>query len=153
MPTEDAQIEVIVEYDGFIAGRELAEIIEVLDEALWYEIEDHIFPPFGYRYRGRFDEPPPFFCVTEVKKGSLILTGAIGGAAAAYCFNRFKRGFRRSRFGDEIEHLGHLVGDRLGGVVERMNGWLEEYTAEAKEKKSRIKNVRVRRKPSDDKKG
>ena len=43
MNTDMPEIEVIIEYDGFIAGRELSEIIEVLDDALWYEIEDLVF--------------------------------------------------------------------------------------------------------------
>src|SRR5215213_8954829 len=106
MPAEETQIEVVIEFDGFIAGRELSEIVEILDEALWYEIEDAVFPLFRYRYMRRFDEPPPLFCISEAKKGSLLLTGVIGGAAATYCFNRFKKGFRRSRFGEEIEHFG-----------------------------------------------
>ncbi len=89
MNTDDPQIEVIVEYDQFIAGRELSEIIEVLDGALWYEIEDEFLPPpfrYRYLYSRRSDEPPPsLFCITETSKGSLLITGIIGGAAAKYC--------------------------------------------------------------------
>ena len=96
MPIEDQRIEVVIEYDEFIAGRELSEIIEILDEALWYEIEDEMmFPPFRYRHPffRRFQESPPsLFCITEVNKGSLFLTGFIGGAAVKYCFDRFKKG-------------------------------------------------------------
>lgn len=154
MPTEENTIEVVIEYDGFIAGRELAEIIEVLDEALWYEMEEFFLPsPFRYRYLRRYGEPPPLFCISEAKRGSLILTGAIGGAAATYCFNRFKKGFRRSRFGEEIEHFGRLIGDQMGSVIERMNRWLEEYADDAKESKSRIKSIQVRKGKSDKNEG
>jgi hypothetical protein len=132
MPADEDYIEVIIEYEGFIAGRELSEIIEVLDEALWYEIENTFPLPFRSSYFGRFREPPPLFCISEANRGSLLLTGVIGGAAATYCFNRFKRGFRRSRFGAQVEHFGLLVGDNLGHAIERMNDWLEDYLAEAR---------------------
>lgn len=160
MSSEDPQIEVIVEYDGFIAGRELSEIINILDEVLWFEVFRYDFEardiPRGYlayRYFSRLNEPPPLFCISEVGKGSLLLTGAIGGAAATYCFNRFKRGFRRSHLGSEIEQLGKLAGDQLAKIVERMNLWLEDYVAEANEEKSRIKSVRVRQKKSKEREG
>lgn len=155
MNTDESQIEVIIEYDKFIAGRELAEIIEVLDEAVWYEMEDKFLqPPFRYRYSyfRRFDEPPPsLFCVTEVSRGSMLLTGIIGGATAKYCYDRFRKGFRRSRFGDQIEIMGQIIGDNLSGFIESMNRWLEEYTADAREKRSNIKSIKARRKKSHDK--
>src|SRR3954469_22627870 len=151
MSNNDPQIEVIVEYDQFIAGRELSEIIEVLDEALWYEIEEAILPmPLRYHFPRILDQrPPSTFCIAEVKEGSLILVGAVGGAAVAYCYNRFKRGFRRSRFGDEIEHLGRSLGENLGRVLERMSHWLDEYTADAKDNHSRIRSIKVRRKTDE----
>jgi hypothetical protein len=153
MTTDNEQLEVLVEYDGFLAGRELAEILEVLDEAVWYELDEpFLSPSFRYRYSRRFQEAPPIFCLTEANKGSLLLTGMLGGAAATYCLNRFKRGFRRGHFGDEIEHFGEIVSNRLGVIVERVNQWLDEYVSEAREHQSRIKSVRVRRKrPGGDK--
>jgi hypothetical protein len=155
MAPDEPQIEVVVEYDEFIAGRELSDIINVLDEVLWLEINRYDQMAgrsprafIAYRYFSRFNEPPPLFCISEVGKGSMLLTGAIGGAAATYCFNRFKKGFRRSHLGDEIEVFGKMVGNELAKIVERMNLWLEDYVAEANEEKSRIKSVRVRQKKS-----
>ena len=148
MPTDEQKIEVLIEYENFIAGRELSEIIEILDEALWYEIDSELFPiPFRYRFQlaRRFSEsPPPLFCITEVHKGSVLLTGIISGAAAKYCFDRFSRGFKKSRFGEEIEHLGQIIGNRLGAIVERMNQWLEEYRLDANDRRSNLKSIKVR---------
>jgi hypothetical protein len=158
MPTEadHQEIEIHIEYHEFIAGRELSEILELLDATLWYELlyefERDYFPPhFLYRHgvpRMLDEQPPSLFCVKEISKGSLLITGFLGGAAATYCFNRFKKGFRPKRFGEQIERLGRVAGDHLEAIVERMNLWLEEYVAEAKEKNSRIKSIRAKRKNS-----
>jgi hypothetical protein len=68
MPSEHSEIEVHVEFDEFIAGRELSEILELLDAALWYEVvEEFDFPPFHFRYqysRGFEGPPPALFCLT-----------------------------------------------------------------------------------------
>ena len=156
MPEQRSEVEVLIEYDEFIAGRELSEILEVLDASLSYEIEREFdFPPFYFRhpYLRRFEErPSALFCVKKISDGSLIITGVLSGAAATYCYNRFAKGFRPKRFGDQIERFGRSIGDNIEAVVERMNVWLEEYAESAREKNSRIKSIRAKRKTTDDEK-
>ena len=150
MAQENFEIEIIVEYDEFLAGRELSELLDVLDSSLFNEIIDGFFPqPFPSPYFASHlpqESRPAFFCVKEVNRGSIFITGLIGGAAATYCYNRFKKGFQPKRFGDSIENFGKILGDNLDEVLKRMNDWLEEYLSEANKRGSRIKSIKQGRK-------
>lgn len=147
---ENLEIEIIVEYDEFLAGRELAEIFDVLDSALFYEISEGYFPhpllpPYFFPELPQ-ESRPAFFCVKEVNRGSISIGGLVGGAAAIYCYNRFLKGFRPKRFGKSIEQLGKILGDNLDEVLKRINEWLQEYLTEANNRGSRIKNIQARKK-------
>lgn len=150
------EIEIIIEYEGFIAGRELSEIIEALDEALWDEIQEeelYPFPPRFYTHGWRLREPTPLVCISAVQEGSISLTCILGGVAAKYCYDRFKRGFRRSRVGDEIEHFGNTLGNNIKMVLQRVNSWLDDYTEHARANHSHIKKIRAREKNSKEERG
>ncbi len=152
--TESHEIEIHIDYSDFIAGRELSEVLELLDASLWHELLydfDEPFLParfFLWREFPRIfdDHAPSLFCVKETSKGSIVITALIGGAAFQYCFARFAKGFRPKRFGIQFERLGRIAGDHLEIVVDRMNSWLEEYVQHAREKGSHIKSIKAKRK-------
>ena len=147
MPAEALLIVIDVQYEDFFAGRELAEILEICDETVWEELfyEFGPFPPYylGYSREG----PPPIFCISQIKSGSLHIVGIIGTLAAKYCYDRFKRGFRRSSFRHSIEELGRLTGEASSRIIERLNKRLEEYLETSGVRPSNIKNIKARRGP------
>jgi len=148
MPESAVTIEIEIEYSQFIAGREIIEILELCDEAIWAELAQLGWPPFWslpprrYRRTG-LEELPPFFCVSHVGSGSLLISGILGGIALKYCFDRFWKGFRRSGFGDSIEELGNVLGNRAAAIVSRIGRWIERYEHEAKRNNSNIRSIKV----------
>lgn len=150
MPSDSSTIEIEIEYHKFIAGREIAEVLEICDEAVWLEMEEFGWPGF-YRFPTRYFmrpdlPPPPVFCISAIKEGSLLISGLIGGVALKYCYDRFWKGFRRSHFGDDVEELGRLLGNRMGSIVARLGTWLGEYQEDAAARKSNITRITVRQK-------
>jgi hypothetical protein len=150
VPEDATTIEIEIEYSEFIAGRELVDVLNLCDEAVWTELERLGWPPFWRfsvrRYRRPdLDDLPPFFCVSRVGSGSLLISSIIGGVALKYCYDRFWKGFRRSGFGDSVEDLSSVVGDRAASIVTRISGWLGRYEEEAKAQKSNIKSIKVKR--------
>jgi hypothetical protein len=142
---ESPEFNIIIDYDDFIAGRELAEIIEIADETLWEVLEELYYPVPYIRRDWRRETPPSLVCVSEIRKGSMELICVLGTAAVIYCHKRFSKGFRKSRFGPSIESLGKALGDRMGSVIEALSINLGLYSEDAQRNGSRIKSIRVQR--------
>lgn len=144
-------VSIEVQYEGFFAARELAEIIEIAEDEIWLGLEEELWnrfgPPFrpAYFARYRYDQPPPIFCITAIESGSALIHGLVGTAALMYCAKRFRGGLLRSRFPGELEHTGTIVGNIMADVLGKINSRLEEWMADATQRKTNVRGVSVKR--------
>jgi len=85
----------------------------------------------------------PFFGIRSFDAGSLLLTGIVSGAVATKVFNRFMRGFRKSKVESEIERLGNVSGTLLSTIISRLNKWGEDYVEDQRATHGNVTSVTV----------
>jgi hypothetical protein len=152
MPEDAVTIDITIEYSDFIAGWEIAEILELCDDAVWAELEELGWPPFrplpfGYYRRSASGQSRPLFCVSKVEGGSFVISGILTAAALRYCYNRFRRGYRKSHIDESVEEFITVLLNRAASIVSRITRWIQEYEDEAKAQNSNIKRLSVHKTP------
>lgn len=137
-----ATFELVIEYDDFIARQELNYVLEAID----YIIEETLFPERlpENRTGGRSRRASTsYIAISGVRDGSIELLVTVGAAVGVYLGRRLRRGFNRGTFPEQVERVGQVVSDGLGGIVERFNDWAERYVQTARERGSNIRVIRA----------
>ena len=153
------EFSIIIDYDDFLTRFDLDEILSSIDEIIEYELLsqfDHTYifmrRIYPHSYWNRETPKLSYLGITSVDRGSIILTVIASGVVATYVARRFKKGVNESLLAKQIERSGKMTGDVLGGVLKRINDWVEDYLPEQQKLGGKVKKIRVERKRKDDSK-
>ena len=153
------EFSIIIDYDDFLTRFDLDEILSSIDEIIEYELLSQFDPTYifmrriyQHSYWNRETPKLSYLGITSVDRGSIILTVIASGVVATYVARRFKKGVNESLLAKQIERSGKMTGDVLGGVLKRINDWVEDYLPEQQKLGGKVKKIRVERKRKDDSK-
>lgn len=114
MSPAEVQLELVVEYDGFIAASEFADIVTEIERVLWGAAVE-----VGMR---KFGRPLPYFTVglTSARPGCLRLAGVVSSAVISYHDKLYYDGKpHQPEVRAEVERF---IREDLPGMADRLSG-------------------------------
>lgn len=154
-------VELLIEFENTLSWIELREIVQIIDDHFFDEIEYYfddyyemrVLRPYPYYYpwfNSELRSSYSFIEIKSVSKGSIVLW--ILGGAGAWTLAKLADGATDGKLGKELARSGELlsdiigkslVGDKLERLNDRLEKWSERnHKLRKKKRKARLKNKR-----------